>query len=206
MAELSPTRREVLRALVDTAVPALQVDDDPTGFWARPGSAVGTHVALEGFLAALSQADQDGIGQLLDALASLGFQHQGRVTREGMLGTAMALAPEAVVAISTLRGASCLLAHSLPDEQGRNPFWAEYGYPGPQIAPPQDPPHITPHVPADGEVVEADVVVVGSGAGGGTIAGVLATQGKRVVVLEMGGATSERDYRQLELEASQTMM
>ena len=50
-------------------------------------------------------------------------------------------------------------------------------------------------------MLEADVVVVGSGAGGGTIAGVLATQGKRVVVLEAGGATSERDYRQLEVEA-----
>ena len=101
---------------------------------------------------------------------------------------------------------SCLLAHSLPDEQGRNPFWAEYGYPGPQLTPPQEPPHIRPHVPADGEVLEADVVVVGSGAGGGTIAGVLATQGLRVVVLEAGGATSERDYRQLELEAGATMM
>jgi hypothetical protein len=136
----------------------------------------------------------------------LGFQHQGRATREGMLGTAMALAPEALVAISTLRGGSCMLAHAIPDETGRNPFWAQYGYPGPQIQPPADEPYITPHVPADGEVLDADVVVVGSGAGGGTIAGVLATQGLRVVVLEAGRATSERDYRQLELEANQTMM
>jgi choline dehydrogenase-like flavoprotein len=205
--DLTPVQREVLTALVDTAVPALPVPegDDPV-FWSTPGSAVGADQGLADFLATLPEADQTGIAELLDGLALLGFQHQGRATREGLLGTAMALAPEALVAISTLRGGACMLAHSIPDEQGRNPFWAQYGYPGPQIAPPAEEPYITPHVPSDGEVLEADVVVVGSGAGGGTIAGVLATQGMRVVVLEMGGATSERDYRQLETEASSTMM
>jgi len=206
VAELTPVQREVLRALVDTAVPSLQVEDDPHGFWALPGSAVGVDQGLEQALADMSEADQAGMAQLLDGLAMLGFQHQGRKTREGMLGTAMALAPEALIAISTLRGASCLLAHSITDADGRNPFWPQYGYPGPVITPPDTEPYITPHVPTDGEVIEADVVVVGSGAGGGTIAGVLAAQGKKVVVLEVGRATSERDYRQLELESSQTMM
>ncbi len=206
MAELTTNQREVLRALVDTAVPSLQVEDDPHGFWALPGSAVGADQALEMALADMSEADQVGMAQLLDGLALLGFQHQGRKTREGMLATAMALAPEALIAISTLRGASCLLAHSIPDENGRNPFWPQYGYPGPQVQPPDEEPYITPHVPTDGEVLEADVVVVGSGAGGGTIAGVVATQGKKVVVLEAGRATSERDYRGLEIESSQTMM
>lgn len=206
MAELTPIQREVLRALVDTAVPSLVVEDDPHGFWALSGTQVGVDEALELALADMSEADQTGMAQLLDGLAMLGFQHQGRNTREGMLGTAMALAPEALVAISTLRGASCLLAHSIPDENGQNPFWKQYGYPGPQIAPPSTEPYITPHVPKDGEVIEADVVVVGSGAGGGTIAGVLATQGKKVVVLEAGRATSERDYVGLEIDASQKMM
>ncbi len=206
MPELTPNQREVLRALVDTAVPSLEVADDPHGFWALSGTQVGVDQALEMALADMAEADQVGMAQLLDGLAMLGFQHQGRNTREGMLGTAMALAPEALVAISTLRGASCLLAHSITDESGKNPFWPQYGYPGPQLAPPTTEPHITPHVPQNGEVIDADVVVVGSGAGGGTIAGVLAMQGKKVVVLEAGRATSERDYRQLEIESSQTMM
>ncbi|GII05135.1 GMC family oxidoreductase [Planobispora takensis] len=205
MPALTPVQRQVLRALVDTAVPALEAEDDPHGFWATPGSAVGADEALAQYLDTLPEADQTGVAQLLDGLAMLGFQHQGRATREGMLATAMALAPEALVAISTLRAGACMLAHSVTDESGRNPFWAQYGYPGPQITPPQAEPYITPHVPADGEVLEADVVVVGSGAGGGTIAGVLATRGRRVVVLEAGGATSERDYRQLEIEGRQMM-
>ena len=206
MPALTPVQRDVLRALVDTAVPALPVDDDPTGFWSTPGSAVGAAEALEQFLAEGPEADQVGIAQLLDALAMLGFQHQGRVTREGMLATAQALAPEALVAIATLRGGACLLAHSLVDESGRNPFWAQYGYPGPAVAAPQEDWGISPHIPSDGEVLDADVVVVGSGAGGGVIAGVLAAQGRRVVVVEAGGMTPPSGYRQLEIEASTTMM
>ena len=206
MAALGPVHLEVLRALVDTAVPSLPVPEGGDAvFWATAGSDVGADVALAQHIAGQPEAVQAGVAQLLEGLAMLGFQHQGRNTREGMLGTAMALAPEAMIAISSLRGAACMLAHSLPDENGRNPFWAQYGYPGPQIAPPTDEPHIVPYVPSDGEQLDADVVVVGSGAGGGTIAGVLALQGRRVVVVEAGGATSERDYRQLELEAAQTM-
>jgi len=203
----TPAQREVLAGLVDTAVPALPapVGQDPV-FWETAGSTVGADRALEAFLVTLPEADQSGIGQLLDGLAQLGFQHQGRAVREAMLGTAMALAPEAGVALATLRGGACMLAHSLVDDTGRNPFWAQYGYPGPVIAPPQVEPYITPYIPTDREVIDADVVVVGSGAGGGTIAGVLALQGKRVVVLEAGGATSEKDYRQLEIDASTTMM
>ncbi|MFC4059104.1 GMC family oxidoreductase N-terminal domain-containing protein [Planomonospora corallina] len=206
MPALTPVQRDVLRALVDTAVPALEVADDPHGFWSTPGSAVGADEELAQYLLTLPEADQTGVAQLLDALAMLGFQHQGRATREGMIATASALAPEALDALATLRGGACMLAHSVPGAGGRNPFWAQYGYPGPQITPPQAEPYITPYVPSDGEVIEADVVVVGSGAGGGTIAGVLAARGRHVVVLEAGGATSERDYRQLELEAGRTMM
>ena len=208
MAELTPVQRDALRALVDTAVPSLPAPDggDPHRFWATAGSEVGADEGLAQFLLTLPEADQLGIGQLLDALAQQGFSQHDRETREAVLAAVSALSPEADIAIATLRGGACLLAHSLVDERGRNPFWPAYGYPGPQVVPPTDPPYITPYVPAAGEVLEADVVVVGSGAGGGTTAGVLASQGRSVVVLEAGRATSERDYRQLEIEASTTMM
>lgn len=207
MAELNPVQREVLRAVVDTAVPALVADQDPSGFWSTPGSALGAPEMVELFLGrVLAEADFLGIQQLLDAMATLGLQHQERAAREAILGSASALSPEAKVGVQTLRGVSCLFAHALTDEGGHNPFWAQYGYPGPQVQPPQDAPYITPYVPADGEVLDADVVVIGSGAGGGTIAGVVAAAGKGVVVIEAGVATSERDYKQLEIIAGQTMM
>ena len=39
-------RLEVLRAIADTVVPALDAEDDPDGFWARSGSAVGAHLGV----------------------------------------------------------------------------------------------------------------------------------------------------------------
>ena len=208
MPALTPIQREVLRAVVDTAVPSLPAPpgDDREAFWSTPASAMGAHEAIEQGLLLAREEDQVGIGQLLDGLAQLGFQHQGRATREGMLATAQALSPEALVAITILRGGGCIFAHSLVDESGANPFWSAYGYPGPAVAPPKEDAPISPYAPSDGEVLEADVVVVGSGAGGGTIAGVLATQGKRVVVLEAGGLVPPKDYRQLEGESTQRMM
>ena len=47
---------------------------------------------------------------------------------------------------------------------------------------------------ADVREVRCDVVIVGSGAGGGTTAGVLSTAGLSVVVLEKGGYHTEKEF------------
>ncbi|MBK8692743.1 MAG: GMC family oxidoreductase [Deltaproteobacteria bacterium] len=47
---------------------------------------------------------------------------------------------------------------------------------------------------SDGETLEADVVIVGSGAGGGPVARALASEGYAVVVLEEGGYFSRGDF------------
>ncbi len=83
------------------------------------------------------------------------------------------------------------------------------GYPGPQALP--KPPGERPIKPldppaADAPVsLEADVVIVGSGAGGGVIAGELAAAGKKVCVVEMGGYYDESDFLGLELPAYQQL-
>ena len=51
--------------------------------------------------------------------------------------------------------------------------------------------------------MEADVCIVGSGAGGGVIAGELAAAGKSVVVLEAGDYLDDADFDGLELNAYQ---
>ena len=53
--------------------------------------------------------------------------------------------------------------------------------------------------------IEADVCVVGSGAGGGVIAGSLAEAGKQVCVLELGGYFNEADFNQLEVWGYQNL-
>jgi len=56
-----------------------------------------------------------------------------------------------------------------------------------------------------GKTFEADVAIVGTGAGGGTTAELLATAGLRVLLLEEGGLRSTRDFRMLESEAYPTL-
>lgn len=47
----------------------------------------------------------------------------------------------------------------------------------------------------DGETLECDVVIVGSGAGGGPVARALASEGYAVIVLEEGGHFTRKDFR-----------
>ncbi len=79
------------------------------------------------------------------------------------------------------------------------------GYPGPLGAPPNVPKPIRPLTIYGDTTLTCDVVVVGSGAGGGVVAAELAASGKDVVVLEKGGYRNEADFTHQEGEALQTM-
>ena len=94
-----------------------------------------------------------------------------------------------------------MLFYGLPD----NPNWEAIGYPGPRRQPPsadEAPKTISVTRPAEADLtLTAEVVVVGSGSGGGVVAGELAKAGKDVVVLEAGGYYNEADFNQSELWA-----
>ena len=94
-----------------------------------------------------------------------------------------------------------------------NACWKVIGYPGP------DPEVLlTPisegtfhnfqfiPVPVDGLVLDADIVIVGSGAGGGVAAGILSQcKGKRVIVIEKGTYIHPNNFKLLEKDAFETL-
>ncbi|MBK5228189.1 MAG: GMC family oxidoreductase N-terminal domain-containing protein [Actinobacteria bacterium] len=102
--------------------------------------------------------------------------------------------------------ATGVLSLALSSLYGRpGPEWNRIGYQGPMGDAPKEPKRLSPLSIDHDEVLHCDVVIVGSGAGGGCVAGVLAGQGLDVVVLEKGGYRSESDFNHLEADASRDM-
>lgn len=99
-------------------------------------------------------------------------------------------------AFHQLRRAVLVHYYALPGRDGgASPVWDAIGYPGP-LGPPQDAPPktIAPLAITGPTTLDCDVVVVGSGAGGGTAAGVLAQAGLETIVVEAGDYYDDADF------------
>jgi choline dehydrogenase-like flavoprotein len=192
-------QRKTLTAIVDTFVASVPRDDDPTGFFATKGSDVGADVATEQYLVGhLPEEHLAGILRLIDTAALVGMKNQPQHVREAIVRNLAGISAETAGAIAALYTLSVLFAYGLADAEGRNPLWPGMGYPGPVQTPPQTPKTLSVITPSGDTTLDADVVVVGSGSGGGVAAAVLAEAGKRVVVLEAGGYRNESDFIQVE--------
>ncbi|MEA2419890.1 MAG: hypothetical protein QOE60_2096 [Thermoleophilaceae bacterium] len=142
--------------------------------------------------------------RLLTAIAGGGASRFTSLPQERRERVLLSWADSRVVqrraAFQALRKGALLAYYGSGGNGARNPAWDAIGYPGP-LGPPQDPPPrtIEPLAITEDTDLECDVVVVGSGAGGGTAAAVLAQAGLDVVIVEAGGYFSERDFDGAEL-------
>ncbi|HLW43191.1 MAG TPA: FAD-dependent oxidoreductase, partial [Candidatus Acidoferrales bacterium] len=110
-------------------------------------------------------------------------------------------------AFQALRKAIGFLYVMKPGANGApNPTWKNLSYPGPlgvQNASTPRPLAVT--VPSQDMELSCDVCIIGSGAGGGTAAAVLAAAGKDVIVLEAGGYFDDADFNGAELSSFQNL-
>ncbi|HEV3001872.1 MAG TPA: FAD-dependent oxidoreductase [Solirubrobacteraceae bacterium] len=202
---LTDVQRQTLRELCDTIVPSIRREPDPTGFWARSASDLGVDQAIGTALDLMPPDQRAGLQQLLDAIAEQGFAGASQLSREQLLLNLRLASRDAAFGIGALTSLSLFFAYGIVDEHGQNPNWRVLGYPGPISPAPDVPKPIRPRVPDGDTTIEADAVVVGSGAGGAVIAARLAEAGLRVVVLEAGGYFNEADFNQVELWAHQNL-
>jgi len=128
------------------------------------------------------------------SLASLGLEERERVLQSWAFSSA-SLRRAGFQALKRL----VQVAHYCwPQDDGSHAAWRAVGYPGPLPFPGTVPaPLPTVEITRDTSL-ECDVVVCGSGAGGGVAAGVLAQAGKSVIVLEKGRNPLPSEMTQIE--------
>ncbi|WP_280500978.1 GMC family oxidoreductase N-terminal domain-containing protein, partial [Nocardia farcinica] len=172
----------------DVMLSMLSRDPDPSGgkllstvlgMWDSPLFGLVVGAGLRSF-SKLSPADRE---RVLLELA------------ESRLGAKRAL-------FQALKKGTLLSYYVTPGPEGFNPLWKQMGYPGPPGPLATAPrPALSPLRYSEDATLDCDVVVVGSGAGGGTAAAVLAEAGLDVVVLERGGYYDDADFGAGELDA-----
>lgn len=197
---LTARQRAGLTAIVDTFAPG--VDGLPSA------SEHGVVEVIEQAVAGNPrEAERKQVAQLLGlwdtplltAIGGGGFkrfsgQPQGR--REGVLRAWRdSRVTQRRGAYQALRRAALLMYYMKPGPDGRtSPMWERSGFPGPPGRREDAAgPALTPIVADRDMQLDCDVVVVGSGAGGGAAAGVLSEAGLDVVVLEAGDYVPESE-------------
>ena len=198
-------------AIVDTLLPVVE-GDGPA--WTTPGEQLGFADRLPELFDRLPHdQDRKDLRRFL-GLLNAGF---GGLVLYGKPKAFPALAPDQRAdafrkmeshrfglirgGAKVLKTMAALLWMTTDDAANRPASWEAIGYPGPDGSPPRVSKTLPITSVSDDTTMSCDVVVVGSGAGGGTAAGILAQAGLDVIVLEAGAYRNESDFTHLEADA-----
>jgi choline dehydrogenase-like flavoprotein len=215
---LAPDEFHIVEAVCETLLPSLE---PPTGsspelsaYYRRKASDLHVAMLLAETLAHENADTQTEFRQLLAFMASaisglillgkprpfLAFSPEQREAyMSAMANSGMVQIRQGFQAMKRL---AMFIFYSVPNPEGINPNWSVLDYDAPTPPPADAPRPIRPLAVTGDTTLECDAVVVGSGAGGGVVAGELASAGKRVIVLEKGGYNSESDFTYQEAQAT----
>jgi len=209
--ELSADQRAVLAAVCEALLPEIRRDDDPGGLFAANARAARTTDRAARLIASLKDPqDRSRLRLLLSGLGSAAanlvltgrfktLQAMDQPAREAVLRDyATSSIPLRRAGFQALKRLAHVAFYCWPLEDGGHPAWRAAGYPGP-LPPPATATAPLPTLAVDRDTaLDCDAVVLGSGAGGGVAAGLLAQAGRSVVVLEKGGNPGSADLTQVE--------
>jgi long-chain-alcohol oxidase len=206
--ELTQRQRRALEEIVETLCP--QGDGYPTP------RELGV---VDAMLAALEQNPRESeLKQLATLLSLWDSRTLGRLAGVGgrrfselnqgereqvLLSWADSKLPQRRAAFQALRKGALLFYYMVPGgDGGRNPAWDLIGYDGPLGKLKKAKPKKLAVTDLDRDTrLDCDVVIVGSGAGGGAAAGVLAKAGLDVIVVESGEYYDDEDFDGSEITA-----
>jgi choline dehydrogenase-like flavoprotein len=205
---LTERERHTLALVCDTLVPALQADagEDERLFGAGASAfdlAVQVEAAFERVtdksqqqqLRLFFQVIENGLFNRVSAGQRDAFSRLTLDERTQVLASwAESRLPLARRTFQALKRLTMFLFYSaMPDGQP-NPTWPVFAYAGPSGAPEDAPRPIRPLTIDAPTTLHTDALVIGSGAGGGVVAGELTAAGYDVIVVEKGGYHAESDF------------
>lgn len=210
--ELNSRQIQILKSVCDTLIPSIKQKDKYETFWELKASDLEIHEKLREVLALQSQQDQEEFKILLKTfeLPLIGFLLSGKwnqfdkldfeIREKWLKNLSSSSIPAFRKGFQALKKLTCFLFYTDTSVKDPNPTWEHIAYPGPLTSPPDKPKSFYPLFFNDEAKLSCDVVIVGSGAGGGVVAKELAEAGKDVIVIDKGGYFNEADFTQKETE------
>lgn len=212
-----------MQVLCDTLFPRVEVDGEARPFYARQATDFGVDRDVariiqeyvspkqrEDFRRLLRTVENPLLNMILTGRPARFTGLRAELRERYLLGWAHSRLLTKRKGFHALKRLVLFLAYAKVLGDGRNPNWPAIGYEGPREAGREayrrpSEPMIEPLRPDRETTLEADVCVVGSGAGGAIAAAKLAEAGHRVVVLEAGPLQTADDFTQREADAYDRM-
>lgn len=219
MSFLSPNEKETLALLCETLIPSLEAQDSQNAvLFAAAASDFDVAERVETTL----HRTTDKSSQMQFRLLMRGFEIaflNGLLTGIWRPFSAMSAEERETVlyswassrffarrkAFQAIKRTALFLHYAhLPEEQ-RNPTWPALQYPDPPGPAQETPRTIRPFILDHEDTLETDVLIIGSGAGGGVVAGELSAAGWDVLIVEKGGYRAEADFSGREIGSSEAL-
>ena len=214
---LSPDEFMIIEAVCDTLLPSLEPpigsSETVAAYYRRNAADLHVPMLLAETLAHENAETQTEFRQLLAVMASpfgslllvanpkpfINLQPEQR--EKYLLAMANSSNGQLRQGYQALKRLATFIFYSVPNPQGKNPNWGVLDYETPTL-PHTDSPRPIQTLPIiEDTMLDADAVIIGSGAGGGVVAAELALAGKSVIVLEKGGYNNEANFTLQEAQA-----